>query len=74
MRFRPSPEADAAIAAYGEHDPDAVERALAYVTLFLAAVTPLVAERAGVGGRVEAQRRIDRALAYARTRSTTVHG
>ena len=44
------------------------------MTLFLAAVTPLVAERAGAEGRVEAQRRIDRALAYARTRSTTVHG
>ena len=74
LRFRPSPQADAAIAAYGEHDPEAVERALVYVTLFLAAVTPLVAGRFGVGGRAEAQRRIDLALAYARTRSTTVHG
>jgi Phosphotransferase enzyme family len=74
LRFRPSPEADAAIAAYGEHDAEAVERALAYVTLFLAAVTPLVAERAGEEGRVEAQRRIESALAYARTRSTTVQG
>lgn len=74
LRFRPSAEADAAVAAYGEHDAGAVERALAYVTLFLAAVTPLVGERAGVDGRVEAQRRIDRALAYARTRSTTVQG
>jgi hypothetical protein len=74
LRFRPSPEADAAIAAYGEHDADAVERALEYVTLFLAAVTPLVADRAGVGGRAEAQRRIDLAFAYARTRSTTAHG
>jgi len=74
LRFRPSPEADAAIAAYGEHDAEAVERALVYVTLFLAAVTPLVADRVGVGGRVEAQRRIDVALAYARTRSTIVHG
>jgi hypothetical protein len=74
LRFRPSPEADAAIAAYGEHDAEAVDNALVYVTLFLAAVTPLVAERAGVGGRVEAQRRIDLALAYARARSTTVHG
>ena len=44
------------------------------MTLFLAAVTPLVAERAGEGGRAEAQRRIERALAYARTRSTTVQG
>jgi hypothetical protein len=74
LRFRPSPEADAAIAAYGEHDAEAVERALVYVTLFLAAVTPLVADRVGVGGRAEAQRRIDLALAYARTRSTTAHG
>src|SRR5215208_2726661 len=74
LRFRPSPEADAAIAAYGEHDAEAVERALVYGTLFLAAVTPLVADRVGVGGRVEAQRRIDLALAYARTRSTIVHG
>ena len=74
LRFRPSAEVDAALAAYGEHDADAIERALVYVTLFLAAVTPLVAERAGAGGRVEAKRRIDRALAYARTRSTTVQG
>jgi hypothetical protein len=74
LRFRPSPETDAAIAAYGEHDPEAAERALVYVTLFLAAVTPLVADRVGVGGRAEAQRRIDLALAYARKRSTTVHG
>jgi hypothetical protein len=74
LGFRPSPEADAAIAAYGEHDAEAVEQARAYVTLFLAAVTPLVADRVGVGGRAEAQRRIDLALAYARTRSTTAHG
>ena len=74
LRFRPSPEFDAALAAYGEHDADTVERALVYVTLFLAAVTPLVAERAGAEGRAEAQSRIERALAYARTRSTTVHG
>jgi len=72
--FRPLPEADAAIAAYGEHDAGSVERALVYVTLFLAAVTPLVAERAGEAGRAEARRRIDRALAYARTRSTIVQG
>ena len=50
LRFRPSPEADAAIEAYGEHDAEAVERALGYVTLFLAAVTPLVAERVGDDG------------------------
>jgi hypothetical protein len=74
IRFRPLPDSDAAIAAYGEHDADAVERTLVYVTLFLAAVTPLLADRAGEEGRAEAQRRIDRALAYARTRSTTVHG
>jgi hypothetical protein len=74
MLFRPLPEADAAIAGYGEHDADAVDRALVYVTLFLAAVTPLFAERAGEEGAAEARRRIDRALAYARTRSTTVQG
>jgi aminoglycoside phosphotransferase (APT) family kinase protein len=74
LRFRPSPDSEAAITAYGEHDPDAVERALVYLTLFLAAVTPLVAQRAGEEGRAEARRRIDRALAYARTRSTTVNG
>jgi hypothetical protein len=74
LRFRPTPEADTAIAAYGEHDAAEIERALVYVTLFLAAVTPLVADRVGVGGRVEAKRRVDRALDYARTRSTTVHG
>ena len=73
-RLPASPQADAAIAAYGEHDAEAVERALVYLTLFLAAVTPLVADRAGVGGRVETQRRIDLAVAYARTRSTIVHG
>jgi hypothetical protein len=37
-----------------------------YVTLFLAAVTPLVAERAGDEGKAEARRRIERALGYAR--------
>ena len=36
------------------------------VTLFLAAVTPLVTVRAGDEGRAEAQRRIERALSYAR--------
>ena len=66
LRFRPLPDSDAAIAAYGEHDAEEVERALMYVTLFLAAVTPLVAERAGEEGRAEVQRRIERALAYAR--------
>jgi len=66
LRFRPLPESDAAIAAYGDHDGEAVERALMYVTLFLAAVTPLVAERAGDEGKAEARRRIERALGYAR--------
>jgi hypothetical protein len=37
-----------------------------YVTLFLAAVTHLVAKRGGEDARVEAQRRVDRALRYAR--------
>jgi hypothetical protein len=65
LRFRPSADSDAAIAAYGSHgDPDAV---LPYVTLFLAAWTPVVAERAGTDdARAEAQRRIERALVYAR--------
>jgi Phosphotransferase enzyme family len=66
LRFRPLPESDAAIAAYGDHDGEEIERALMYVTLFLAAVTPLVAERAGDEGKAEAQRRIERALGYAR--------
>jgi hypothetical protein len=40
---------------------------LPYVTLFLAAWTLVVAERAGTeDAQAEARRRIDRALAYAR--------
>jgi Phosphotransferase enzyme family len=66
LRFRPLPESDAAIAGYGDHDGEEVDRALMYVTLFLAAVTPLVAERAGDEGEAEARRRIERALGYAR--------
>ena len=65
LRFRPSPESEAAIAAYGSHgDIDAM---LPYVTLFLAAWTIVVAERAGTeDAHAEARRRIERALAYAR--------
>jgi Ser/Thr protein kinase RdoA (MazF antagonist) len=65
LRFRPTPESEAAIAAYGAHrDVDAM---LPYVTLFLAAWTPVVAQRAGTDdARAEARRRIERALAYAR--------
>jgi hypothetical protein len=70
LLYRPLPASAAALAAYGEHDPAEVERALMYLTLFLAAVTPLVDGRDGP----EAQRRVERALAYARTRSTTDHG
>lgn len=66
LRFRPSPESEAAIAGYGKHDAAALDRALEYVTLFLAAVTPLVASRTGDEGRAEASRRIERALGYAR--------
>jgi Phosphotransferase enzyme family len=69
LRFRPSPESEAAIAAYG--DAGDVEAALPYVTLFLAAWTPVVADRVGTPeAHAEAQRRVDLALAYAR--STTV--
>jgi Ser/Thr protein kinase RdoA (MazF antagonist) len=65
LRFRPSAESDAAIAAYGPHgDTDAM---LPYVTLFLAAWTLVVAERAATeDAHAEARRRIERALAYAR--------
>jgi Ser/Thr protein kinase RdoA (MazF antagonist) len=65
LRFRPSAESDAAIAAYGPYgDVDAM---LPYVTLFLAAWTLVVAERAATeDARAEARRRIERALAYAR--------
>jgi len=66
IRFRPLPETDAAIAGYGEHDAAAVDGALAYVTLFLAAVTHLVAARGGEDTRAEASRRVERALRYAR--------
>ena len=65
LRFRPSAESEAAIAAYGPHgDIDAL---LPYVTLFLAAWTSVVAERVATDeAHAEAWRRIERALAYAR--------
>jgi hypothetical protein len=67
IRFRTLPENDEAFAGYGRYDEGVLERALMYVTLFLAAVTPLVAQRAGTDdARAEAARRIERALAYAR--------
>jgi hypothetical protein len=66
IRFRPAAENDAAIAAYGEHDAEALAGALVYVTLFLAAVTPLVAARGGDSARAEAERRVQLALRYAR--------
>jgi len=66
IRFRPLPETEDAIAAYGRHDEAAVGRALVYVTLFLAAATQLVARRGGEEARAEAQRRVERALRYAR--------
>lgn len=66
IRFRPLPETEEAIAGYGGHDEDAVDRALVYVTLFLAAVTHLVAARGGEEARAEAKRRVERALRYAR--------
>ena len=66
IRFRPLPETDAVVAAYGVHDAEAVEHALVYVTLFLAAATQLVAARGGDDVRTEAGRRIARALRYAR--------
>jgi hypothetical protein len=65
LRFRPSAESEAAIAAYGSHGD--IEPMLPYVTLFLAGWTLVVAERAGTeDAQAEARRRIDRALAYAR--------
>lgn len=67
IRFRPLPENDEALAAYGAYDEATLERALMYVTLFLAVVTPLVANRAGTDdAHAEAARRIERALRYAR--------
>jgi hypothetical protein len=66
IRFRPLPETEEAIAAYGDHDEGTVDRTLVYVTLFLAAATQLVAKRGGEDARAEAQRRVERALRYAR--------
>jgi aminoglycoside phosphotransferase (APT) family kinase protein len=66
IRFRPLPETEEAIVGYGDHDEEAVNGALVYVTLFLAAVTQLVAARGGEEARAEARRRVERALRYAR--------
>ena len=66
IRFRPLPETDQAITGYGDHDEEVVEGALVYVTLFLAAVTQLVARRGGADARAEADRRVRHALRYAR--------
>jgi hypothetical protein len=66
IRFRPLLETEAAIAAYGDYDESAVDEALVYVTLFLAAVTQLVAARGGDDARAEARRRVESALRYAR--------
>jgi hypothetical protein len=65
MRFRGLPDAENAIAAYGPHgDIDAVMPLLA---LQLAAWTQLVVERSDdPAHHAEGQRRIDRALRYAR--------
>jgi Ser/Thr protein kinase RdoA (MazF antagonist) len=62
LLYRPLPENDAVLMGYGDHDQATIEQALEYVSLFLAAVTPLVV------GREDdyAQRRIERALRYAR--------
>lgn len=62
LLYRPRPDYDAFLRAYGAYDDALVERANVYLALFLAAVTPLID---GIG--VEAQRRIERALAYARS-------
>jgi Ser/Thr protein kinase RdoA (MazF antagonist) len=67
LRLRPSPEVDAAIAAYGDHDDDAIDAVLPQLTLFLAAWTLVVVERTqSTEAHSEAQRRVRRALAYAR--------
>jgi hypothetical protein len=65
LRYRGLPEAEEAIAAYGAHaDVDAV---MPLLSLQLAAWTQLVAERSDdPSHHEEAQRRIDRALGYAR--------
>jgi Ser/Thr protein kinase RdoA (MazF antagonist) len=67
LRFRASPASEAAIEAYGGHDPAAVEAVMPHLTLFLAAWTRVVADRAGTdGAHAEARRRVERALRYAR--------
>ena len=67
LRYRPSPEAEAAIRAYGEHSDAAIAAAMPHLTLFLAAWTQVVAERArSPAAHAEARRRLERALAYAR--------
>jgi hypothetical protein len=65
LRYRGLKEAEEALAAYGPHgDVDAI---LPLLTLQLAAWTQLVVERSGdPAHHAEAQRRIERALAYAR--------
>jgi hypothetical protein len=67
LRFRPSPDAEAAIAAYGAHDDALIEATMPYLTLFLAAWTHVVVERTpSPEAHAEARRRVERALAYAR--------
>ena len=67
LRFRGSPEDEAAIRAYGGHDEASLEAALPYVTLFLAAWTFVVVQRTpSSAAHDEARRRVERALAYAR--------
>jgi Phosphotransferase enzyme family len=66
IRFRPLPETEPTLAAYGAHDEAEVDRALVYVTLFLAAATQVLAQRVGGDAQAEADRRVARALAYAR--------
>jgi hypothetical protein len=67
LRYRPSPERDAAIRAYGDHDGAVLEAAHPYVTLFIASWTLVVAERVdSPTADEEAHRRVERALAYAR--------
>lgn len=65
LRYRGLPEAETAIAAYGDHGD--IEAVMPLLALQLAAWTQLVVERSeDPAHHAEAQRRLDRALAYAR--------
>jgi hypothetical protein len=66
LHWRDDPGTADALASYGAYDEVVVEQVTPYLVLFLAAWMILVVERApSEGGRAEARRRIERALAHA---------